>query len=72
VGGANNADTSSSSSSSADSFTQAQQTQLEDALRTVPKDAPDRWDAIAACVDGKSKAQCVARVKALVQASAGK
>eukprot|EP00038_Savillea_parva_P016890 m.18502 g.18502 ORF g.18502 m.18502 type:complete len:487 (-) comp3599_c0_seq1:176-1636(-) len=56
---------SSASEAAATSFTQAQQTQLETALRTVPKDAPDRWAAIAACVDGKSKADCVARVRHL-------
>ena len=40
--------------------------QLEDALRSVPKDAGDRWDQIAARVDGKTKKQCKIRVKELM------
>ena len=40
--------------------------QLEDALRSVPKDAGDRWDQIAAQVDGKTKKQCKIRVKELM------
>lgn len=48
-------------------FSQIQQTQLEEALRTVPKDAQNRWDAIADKVDGKTKAECIARIKELRQ-----
>jgi DnaJ family protein C protein 1 len=47
-------------------FDQKQQKQLEDALRSVPKDAGDRWDQIAAQVDGKTKKQCKIRVKELM------
>eukprot|EP00808_Paulinella_micropora_P022083 g67875.t1 len=40
-----------------------QQSAFEAALKTVPKDVPDRWGAIADKVQGKSKADCVNRFK---------
>jgi len=48
-------------------FSQVQQNQLQDALRSVAKDASDRWDLIAACVEGKTKKQCVQRVRLLAK-----
>eukprot|EP00050_Salpingoeca_kvevrii_P000436 m.148156 g.148156 ORF g.148156 m.148156 type:complete len:439 (-) comp10117_c0_seq2:1152-2468(-) len=50
----------------ASGFTQEQQSALEQALRSVPASAPDRWDAIAACVPGKSKSECIARCKQII------
>eukprot|EP00041_Stephanoeca_diplocostata_P016874 m.334715 g.334715 ORF g.334715 m.334715 type:complete len:397 (-) comp20513_c0_seq2:515-1705(-) len=47
-------------------FTQTQQNQLQAALRSVPKDAPDRWDQISAQVDFKSSEECRQRVRWLV------
>jgi DnaJ family protein C protein 2 len=40
-----------------------EQAALENALRTVSKDAPDRWGDIANLVKTKTKKQCVARFK---------
>ena len=39
------------------------QKQLEQAMRTVPRDVDDRWACIAAEVDGMSRADCIARFK---------
>ncbi|XP_046846689.1 dnaJ homolog subfamily C member 1-like [Xenia sp. Carnegie-2017] len=48
-------------------WTQNQQKQFEKALATVPKDASDRWTQIAKNVPGKSKEECIARYKFLVE-----
>lgn len=43
-------------------WSKQEQKLLEDALRTLPKDAVDRWDQIAFKV-GRTRKECVARVK---------
>ncbi|CAM4596275.1 dnaJ homolog subfamily C member 1 isoform X1 [Lepidochelys kempii] len=48
-------------------WTQNQQKLLELALQQYPKGTSDRWDKIAKCVPGKSKEECVARYKLLVE-----
>ena len=51
--------------SGGDAWTAAQQQQLQKALKTYPPgyQGQDRWDRIAAMVEGKSKKDCVLRVK---------
>lgn len=50
-------------------WTASQQAALESALAKYPQslglNANERWDKIAACVEGKSRKQCVARFKTL-------
>ncbi|XP_004691354.1 PREDICTED: dnaJ homolog subfamily C member 1 [Condylura cristata] len=48
-------------------WTQSQQKLLELALQQYPKGASDRWDKIAKCVPSKSKEDCIARYKLLVE-----
>ncbi|KAM9288000.1 LOW QUALITY PROTEIN: dnaJ homolog subfamily C member 1 [Cariama cristata] len=48
-------------------WTQNQQKLLEMALQQYPKGTSDRWDKIAKCVPGKSKEECIARYKLLVE-----
>ncbi|XP_054027344.1 dnaJ homolog subfamily C member 1 isoform X2 [Dryobates pubescens] len=48
-------------------WTQNQQKLLEMALQQYPKGTVDRWDKIAKCVPGKSKEDCIARYKLLVE-----
>ncbi|XP_044533871.1 dnaJ homolog subfamily C member 1 isoform X2 [Gracilinanus agilis] len=48
-------------------WTQNQQKLLELALQQYPKGTADRWDKIAKCVPDKSKEECVARYKLLVE-----
>ncbi|NXM78967.1 DNJC1 protein, partial [Serilophus lunatus] len=48
-------------------WTQNQQKLLEMALQQNPKGTSDRWDKIAKCVPGKSKEECIARYKLLVE-----
>lgn len=50
-----------------DVWSQAQQAQLEEAMRRFPAtlDAGKRWAAIADCVTDKSKKQCIARFRTL-------
>ncbi|XP_010220512.1 PREDICTED: dnaJ homolog subfamily C member 1 [Tinamus guttatus] len=48
-------------------WTQNQQKLLEMALQQHPKGTADRWDKIAKCVPGKSKEECIARYKLLVE-----
>ncbi|KYO46784.1 dnaJ-like protein subfamily C member 1 isoform A [Alligator mississippiensis] len=55
------------SRSSEELWTQNQQKLLELALQQYPKGTSDRWDKIAKCVPGKSKEECVARYKLLVE-----
>ncbi|XP_036044715.1 dnaJ homolog subfamily C member 1 isoform X2 [Onychomys torridus] len=50
-----------------DAWTQSQQKLLELALQQYPKGASDRWDKIAKCVPSKSKEDCIARYKLLVE-----
>ncbi|XP_048223974.1 dnaJ homolog subfamily C member 1 [Perognathus longimembris pacificus] len=50
-----------------EAWTQSQQKLLELALQQYPKGATDRWDKIAKCVPSKSKEDCVARYKLLVE-----
>jgi hypothetical protein len=44
-------------------WTSEQQSHFESALRSVPKDHPDRWSEIANLVKGKSKKDCIKRFK---------
>ena len=46
---------------------QQEQNLLQQALRSVPKTAPDRWDQIAKAVPGRTKKACMIRVKQLVE-----
>ncbi|NWS67711.1 DNJC1 protein, partial [Crotophaga sulcirostris] len=48
-------------------WTQNQQKLLEMALQQYPKGTSDRWDKIAKCVPGKTKEECIARYKLLVE-----
>ncbi|XP_021571601.1 dnaJ homolog subfamily C member 1 isoform X2 [Carlito syrichta] len=48
-------------------WTQNQQKLLELALQQHPKGSSDRWDKIAKCVPSKSKEDCIARYKLLVE-----
>ncbi|XP_054551112.1 dnaJ homolog subfamily C member 1 isoform X2 [Talpa occidentalis] len=48
-------------------WTQSQQKLLELALQQHPKGSSDRWDKIAKCVPSKSKEDCIARYKLLVE-----
>ncbi|XP_077628603.1 dnaJ homolog subfamily C member 1 [Crocuta crocuta] len=48
-------------------WTQSQQKLLELALQQYPKGASERWDKIAKCVPSKSKEDCIARYKLLVE-----
>ncbi|XP_003786811.1 dnaJ homolog subfamily C member 1 [Otolemur garnettii] len=48
-------------------WTQNQQKLLELALQQYPKGSSDRWDRIAKCVPSKSKEDCIARYKLLVE-----
>ncbi|XP_004859993.1 dnaJ homolog subfamily C member 1 [Heterocephalus glaber] len=48
-------------------WTQAQQRLLELALQQYPRGAADRWDRIARCVPDKSKEDCIARYRQLVE-----
>ncbi|KAM4828736.1 dnaJ homolog subfamily C member 1 [Thomomys bottae] len=50
-----------------EAWTQNQQKLLELALQQYPKGATDRWDKIAKCVPSKSKEDCIARYKLLVE-----
>ncbi|XP_048367351.1 dnaJ homolog subfamily C member 1 isoform X2 [Sphaerodactylus townsendi] len=53
--------------SSEDLWTQNQQKLLELALQQYPKGTAERWDKIAKFVPGKSKEECMARYKLLVE-----
>ncbi|XP_007934598.1 dnaJ homolog subfamily C member 1 [Orycteropus afer afer] len=48
-------------------WSQNQQKLLELALQQYPKGSSDRWDKIAKCVPSKSKEDCIARYKLLVE-----
>ncbi|XP_007526402.1 dnaJ homolog subfamily C member 1 isoform X2 [Erinaceus europaeus] len=48
-------------------WTQSQQKLLELALQQHPRGSSDRWDRIARCVPTKSKEECIARYKLLVE-----
>jgi len=51
----------------AEEWSQEQQKSLESALTQFPKGSAERWDRIAAKVEGKDKEQCVARFKQLAE-----
>jgi DnaJ family protein C protein 1 len=51
----------------AEEWSQAQQRSLEAALAQLPKGSADRWDRIAARVEGRTKEQCIQRFRALAE-----
>jgi DnaJ family protein C protein 1 len=56
-------------SESSSDWSQTDQHLLECALKTIPKDAPgaDRWEQIARCIPGKTREECLARYRYIVQ-----
>jgi len=50
-------------------WSQTDQHLLECALKTIPKDTPgvDRWEQIARCIPGKTRDECLARYRHIVQ-----
>nr|CAD2150694.1 unnamed protein product [Meloidogyne enterolobii] len=50
-----------------DEWNAEQQRQFEKALKEIPSSDAERWDKIAAAVDGKTKKQCVRRYKKLAE-----
>ncbi|CAF1149744.1 unnamed protein product [Adineta ricciae] len=54
---------------SAADWSQTDQHLLECALKTMPKDMPgaDRWEQIALCIPGKTRDECLARYRYIVQ-----
>ena len=49
----------------ASEWTQIQQKELEQAIKTFPKGTDERWDRIASKVGGKTKEECLLRFKYL-------
>lgn len=47
-------------------WTKEEQSLLEQAIKTYPVSTPDRWDRIAECIPGRTKKECLKRVKELV------
>ncbi len=47
-------------------WTKEEGVKLVQALKAAPKDAPDRWDRVAAALPGRSKKDCMLRYKALM------
>lgn len=50
----------------AKTWTTEEQSLLEQAIKTYPISTPDRWDRIAECIPGRTKKDCLRRVKELV------
>ena len=50
-----------------DGWNQTQQKALESALQQFPKGTAERWDRIASKVSGKSKEECMIRVRYLAE-----
>jgi len=50
----------------AKTWTKEEQSLLEQAIKTYPLTTPDRWDRIAECIPGRTKKDCLRRVKELV------
>ena len=48
-------------------WTKEEGVKLVQALKSVPKDATDRWDQVAARLPGRSKKDCMLRYKALME-----
>jgi DnaJ family protein C protein 1 len=50
-------------------WSQTDQHLLECALKTIPKDTSgaDRWEQIARCIPGKTREECLARYRYIVQ-----
>jgi hypothetical protein len=50
-------------------WSQTDQHLLECALKNIPKDTPgaDRWEQIARCIPGKTREECLARYRYIVQ-----
>ena len=57
------AESTSPASNTVTSWTPEDQLALESALKSVPTDDPDRWERVAQLVPGKSKKECLNRVK---------
>lgn len=47
-------------------WTKEEQSLLEQAIKTFPVSTADRWDRIAECIPGRTKKECLKRVKELV------
>lgn len=47
-------------------WTKEEQSLLEQAIKTYPVSTADRWDRIAECIPGRTKKECLKRVKELV------
>lgn len=60
-----NADHGTALSSDEDSWSVAQETGLVQALKTFPKEIPQRWERVAAAVPGKTVSQCKKKVAAM-------
>uniref|UniRef100_A0A336MKF7 DnaJ homolog subfamily C member 2 n=1 Tax=Culicoides sonorensis TaxID=179676 RepID=A0A336MKF7_CULSO len=50
----------------AKAWTKEEQSLLEQAIKTYPVSTADRWDRIAECIPGRTKKECLKRVKELV------
>ena len=57
--------TTDSKANMASDWTQVQQKELEQAIKSFPKGTEERWDRIASKVGGKSKEECLLRFKYL-------
>lgn len=49
------------------SWTNEEQSLLEQAMKTYPQSTPDRWDRVAECIPSRTKKECLRRVKELVE-----
>jgi len=61
------ADSTSTEASDSSSWSQSQQKCLEEAIKSIAKGTPERWDRIAQKVEGKTAEDCIQRFKYLAQ-----
>ena len=67
TGANNNEESSADQSSAAADWSQKEQKMLEQALGQFPKGTAERWDRIAGKVPGRSKNECMLRVRHLAE-----